>query len=294
MILTWPSPAKLNLFLYITGRRADGYHQLQTLFQFLNYGDKITIKLRKDNKIRLLTPFSNLLIKNNLIIKAARLLQNYCSKIDRANSQKGVDIYLNKRLPIGGGLGGGSSNAATTLLALNYLWQTNIDDNTLIELARQLGADVPLFVTGHSAFAEGIGDQLSLVNPEEKWYLVAHPMINIATKQIFSDPELKRNSAKRSLSSLLQAPYTNDCESIVRKRFPEVEELILWLLEYTPSRLTGTGACVFAEFKTEVAARKVLNRAPEWMQGFVAKGVNQSTLHTFRAGISRYQKPLIQ
>ncbi|PAV02536.1 4-(cytidine 5'-diphospho)-2-C-methyl-D-erythritol kinase [Arsenophonus sp. ENCA] len=289
MTLTWPSPAKLNLFLYITGRRADGYHQLQTLFQFLNYGDEITIKPREDNQIRLLTPFTNLPAENNLIVKAARLLQRYWIEVDRADSHQGADIYVKKRLPTGGGLGGGSSNAATTLIALNHHWQTRIDDNTLAELGRQLGADVPVFVIGHAAFAQGIGDQLLPASPAEKWYLVAHPGINIATQQIFADPELKRNSAKRSLSALLQGPYANDCEPIARKRFPEVEELISWLLEYTSSRLTGTGACVFAEFETEAAARKVLNKAPEWVQGFVAQGVNQSPLHTFRAGISRYR-----
>lgn len=288
MKLTWPSPAKLNLFLYITGRRTDGYHQLQTLFQFLNYGDEIRIEPREDNQIRLLTPFINLPAENNLIVRAARLLQQYCLKINRANNQQGVNIYVNKKLPLGGGLGGGSSNAATTLIVLNHYWQTNIDDNMLAKLARQLGADVPVFVKGHAAFAQGIGNKLVPINPAEKWYLVAHPGINIATQQIFNDLELKRNSIKRPLSELLKGPYANDCEPIARKRFPEVEELISWLLEYTSSRLTGTGACVFAEFETEVAARKVLHKAPEWVQGFVAKGVNHSPLHTFRTGIYRY------
>ncbi|MGP1956192.1 MAG: 4-(cytidine 5'-diphospho)-2-C-methyl-D-erythritol kinase [Arsenophonus sp. NC-PE1-MAG3] len=288
MILTWPSPAKLNLFLYIIGRRADGYHQLQTLFQFLNYSDEITIKPREDNQIRLLTPFINLPEENNLIVKAARLLQRYCLEIDRTDDHQGADIYVNKRLPTGGGLGGASSNAATTLIALNYHWKTHINDNKLADLSRQLGADVPVFVTGHSAFAQDIGDQLFPANPREKWYLVVHPGINIPTKQIFSDPELKRNSEKRLLSTLLQKPFTNDCEPIAIKHFPKVEELISWLLEYTSSRLTGTGACVFAEFETEAAASKVLNKAPEWVQGFVSQGVNQSPLHTFRAGISRY------
>ncbi|MFV9997883.1 MAG: 4-(cytidine 5'-diphospho)-2-C-methyl-D-erythritol kinase [Arsenophonus endosymbiont of Dermacentor nuttalli] len=288
MTLTWPSPAKLNLFLYITGLRADGYHELQTLFQFLNYGDEITITPRAGNEIRLLTPFVNLSAENNLIVKAARLLQHYCREMQCANDHLGADIYVHKILPSGGGLGGGSSNAATTLIALNHHWQTHIDDNTLAKLARQLGADVPVFVKGHAAFAEGIGDKLVPVEPAEKWYLVAHPGLIIPTQQIFTDPQLKRNSPKRSLSALLQGPYANDCESIARKRFPKVEELISWLLEYTTSRLTGTGACVFAEFETEATARKVLNKAPEWMQGFVAQGVNHSPLHTFRAGISRY------
>ncbi|MDT9587325.1 MAG: 4-(cytidine 5'-diphospho)-2-C-methyl-D-erythritol kinase [Candidatus Arsenophonus melophagi] len=287
MILTWPSPGKLNLFLYITGQQDDGYHQLQTMFQFLNYGDEITIESREDNQIRLITPFINLPSENNLIVRAARLLQRYCMEKGGDNNPKGANICINKRISIGGGLGGGSSNAATTLIALNYHWQTAINDNILTELAYQLGADVPVFVKGHAAFAQGIGDQLIPVHPEEKWYLVAHPGINISTKHIFSDPELKRNSVNRSLSTLLKELYTNDCEAIIRKRFPKVEELILWLLQYTSSRLTGTGACVFAEFETEVAARKVLNKAPEWVQGFVAQGVNKSPLHTFRSWISR-------
>ncbi|MGP1931294.1 MAG: 4-(cytidine 5'-diphospho)-2-C-methyl-D-erythritol kinase [Arsenophonus sp. ET-YP4-MAG3] len=288
MILTWPSPAKINLFLYILGRLSNGYHQLQTLFQFLNYGDEIIIKSRKDNQIQLLTQFINLPIESNLIIRAARLLQYYCIKMNYNGDYQGADIYVNKKLPIGGGLGSGSSNAATTLIALNHHWKTNIDDDTLAKLACQLGADIPVFIKGHAAFAEGIGDQLLSINLAEKWYLVVYPKINIATKQIFSDPELKRNSAKRSLVTLLKRPYENDCESIVRKRFPQVERLILWLLEYKLSHLTGTGACVFAEFETEKDARKVLNKAPEWVQGFVALGVNQSPLHKFRSGISKY------
>ncbi|XZQ55508.1 MAG: 4-(cytidine 5'-diphospho)-2-C-methyl-D-erythritol kinase [Arsenophonus sp.] len=288
MILTWPSPAKINLFLYIIGQLDNGYHQLQTLFQFLNYNDEITIKTRKDDQILLHTSFIKLQTKNNLIVKAANLLKQYCIKINRIDNYKGVDIYVNKKLPTGGGLGAGSSNAATTLIALNHHWKTNIDDNTLTKLARHLGADVPVFINGHAAFAEGIGDKLLPVNPEEKWYLVAYPMINISTQQIFSDPELKRNSKKYSLIELLQRPYINDCEIIVKKRFPQVEKLISWLLGYTSSRLTGTGACVFAEFKTEVAANKVLNKTPAWIQGFVAHSVNYSPLHRFRAEISGY------
>ncbi|MGP1931490.1 MAG: 4-(cytidine 5'-diphospho)-2-C-methyl-D-erythritol kinase, partial [Arsenophonus sp. ET-DL12-MAG3] len=282
MILTWPSPAKINLFLYIIGQLDNGYHQLQTLFQFLNYNDEITIKTRKDDQILLHTSFIKLQTKNNLIVKAANLLKQYCIKINRIDNYKGVDIYVNKKLPTGGGLGAGSSNAATTLIALNHHWKANIDDNTLTKLARHLGADVPVFINGHAAFAEGIGDKLLPVNPKEKWYLVVYPMINISTQQIFSDPELKRNSKKYSLIELLQRPYINDCEIIVKKRFPQVEKLISWLLGYTSSRLTGTGACVFAEFKTEVAANKVLNKTPAWIQGFVAHSVNYSPLHRFR------------
>ncbi|MDR0219688.1 MAG: 4-(cytidine 5'-diphospho)-2-C-methyl-D-erythritol kinase [Enterobacteriaceae bacterium] len=297
MTLTWPSPAKLNLFLYITGRRPDGYHELQTLFQFLDYGDEITIAPRQDNQIRLLTPVNGVTHDDNLIVRAARLLQDHLLRRHLANSNEtdrhmiaasvaalhyGADISINKRLPMGGGLGGGSSNAATVLIALNYHWNAGLSDDELAQLGIRLGADVPVFVKGHAAFAEGIGEKLQPACPEEKWFLVAHPGIEISTPAIFTDPELKRDSPIRTLPALLQAPYKNDCEPIARKRFRKVEELLSWLLEYTPSRLTGTGACVFGEFESEASARKVLNQAPEWMQGFVAHGVNISPLHTFR------------
>ncbi|MBD2785920.1 4-(cytidine 5'-diphospho)-2-C-methyl-D-erythritol kinase [Xenorhabdus sp. DI] len=294
MTLTWPSPAKLNLFLYITGQRPDGYHELQTLFQFLDYGDQITISPRQDNQIRLLTPVAGVAHDDNLIVRAARLLQDHLLQkrtLQTRSSQKqitdylGADIRIDKCLPMGGGLGGGSSNAATVLIALNHHWQAHLSDNELAQLGVGLGADVPVFVKGHAAFAEGIGEKLQPASPEEKWFLVAHPGIEIATPTIFTDPELKRNSPIRALGALLQAPFANDCEPIARKRFREVEQLLLWLLEYAPSRLTGTGACVFGEFESEASARKVLNQAPEWMQGFVARGVNISPLHTFRSGI---------
>ncbi|MDE9445571.1 4-(cytidine 5'-diphospho)-2-C-methyl-D-erythritol kinase [Xenorhabdus bovienii] len=291
MTLTWPSPAKLNLFLYITGQRSDGYHELQTLFQFLDYGDEITITPRQDNQIHLLMPVEGVAHDDNLIVRAARLLQNHLlqNQLLQNNSQGtqhlGADIHIDKCLPMGGGLGGGSSNAATVLIALNYHWQANLSDDELAQLGICLGADVPVFVKGHAAFAEGIGEKLRPASPEEKWFLVAHPGIEISTPTIFTDPELKRNSPIRSLPALLQAPFTNDCESIARKRFRKVEQLLSWLLEYAPSRLTGTGACVFGEFESEASARKVLNQSPEWMQGFVAHGVNISPLHTFRSGI---------
>ncbi|MBN5203602.1 4-(cytidine 5'-diphospho)-2-C-methyl-D-erythritol kinase [Serratia marcescens] len=284
MIRQWPSPAKLNLFLYITGRREDGYHLLQTLFQFLDYGDTLTIDPRQDDRIHLLTPVDGVPDEQNLIVRAARLLQRYCDERGLQTAPRGADISIDKRLPMGGGLGGGSSNAATVLVALNELWRCGLGDDQLAELGLSLGADVPVFVRGHAAFAEGIGERLQPAEPQEKWYLVAHPGVGIPTPVIFGDPELKRDTPVRSLSELLQAPYANDCEPIARKRFREVEQLLSWLLEYAPSRLTGTGACVFAEFDTEIAARQVLNRAPEWLCGFVARGVNVSPLHRIRSG----------
>ncbi|EMI5489473.1 4-(cytidine 5'-diphospho)-2-C-methyl-D-erythritol kinase [Providencia stuartii] len=287
MTLTWPSPAKLNLFLYITGRRADGYHELQTLFQFLDYGDEITISTRTDNQINLLTHMEGVEPEQNLIVRAAKLLQHYCHEILKLTHPLGADITIHKILPMGGGIGGGSSNAATVLVALNEHWGTQISDDVLADLGKSLGADVPVFVRGHAAFAEGIGEILTPASPKEKWYLVAHPGIEISTPMIFTDPQLNRNSPKRSLAALLLAPYANDCETIARKRFREVEQLVSWLLQYAPSRLTGTGACVFSEFETQAAALQVLNKAPSWVQGFVAQGVNESPLHRFRAGITR-------
>ncbi|HEN3260476.1 TPA: 4-(cytidine 5'-diphospho)-2-C-methyl-D-erythritol kinase, partial [Yersinia enterocolitica] len=197
---------------------------------------------------------------------------------------RGADISIDKRLPMGGGLGGGSSNAATVLVALNTLWHCGLSDEELAALGLTLGADVPVFVRGHAAFAEGIGEKLHPAEPIEKWYLVVHPGVNIPTPIIFSDPELKRNTPIRPLAALLSAPYANDCEPIARKRFREVEQALSWLLEYAPSRLTGTGACVFAEFDTESSARQVLSIAPEWLHGFVARGVNLSPLHRVRSG----------
>ena len=272
----WPSPAKLNLFLYITGQRPNGYHDLQTLFQFVDYGDSLSFTVRDDSAIVLTTPTDGVADDENLVIRAARLLQSH------AGVSLGAEISLQKRIPMGGGLGGGSSNAATVLIALNTLWNCGYSDTELAQLGIRLGADVPVFVTGHAAFAEGVGEILHPVEPPEKWFLIAHPGVSIPTPVIFGDPELTRNTPKRTVNVLLNTPYANDCEPIARKRFYEVEQLLSWLLEYAPSRLTGTGACVFAEFDTESAARQVLDKMPTWSRGFVAQGVNISPLHHFR------------
>lgn len=278
MMTRWPAPAKLNLFLYITGQRADGYHLLQTLFQFLDYGDTLTIEPRQDGELRLLTPVAGVPDEENLIVRAARLLMQAAADRGQLAPSSGADISIDKRLPMGGGLGGGSSNAATVLVALNHLWNCGFSDDELAALGLQLGADVPVFVRGHAAFAEGVGEVLTPVEPEEKWYLVAHPGVSIPTPVIFRDPELPRTTPVRSISTLLKCEFRNDCEVIARKRFREVDAALSWLLEYAPSRLTGTGACVFAEFDTESAARQVQEQAPEWLQSFVARGVNVSPL----------------
>ncbi|ESS59752.1 4-(cytidine 5'-diphospho)-2-C-methyl-D-erythritol kinase [Enterobacter cloacae S611] len=283
-MMTWPAPAKLNLFLYITGQREDGYHTLQTLFQFLDYGDTLTIEPRRDGKICLLTPVEGVPDEENLIVRAARLLMKRAAATERLAAACGADIAIEKRLPMGGGLGGGSSNAATVLVALNHLWQCGLSVDELAQLGLTLGADVPVFVRGHAAFAEGVGELLTPVDPPEKWYLVAHPGVSIPTPLIFGDPELPRNTPVRSINTLLNCEFGNDCEVIARKRFREVDAALSWLLEYAPSRLTGTGACVFAEFDTESSARQVLEQAPEWLNGFVARGVNLSPLAQTIAG----------
>lgn len=285
MITTWPAPAKLNLFLYITGRRPDGYHNLQTLFQFLDHGDTLEITPDNSDSITLLTPLAGVADEENLIVRAAQALKQAAAARGTLPANAGAQIALEKRLPMGGGLGGGSSDAATVLVALNHLWQTQLSVDELATLGVALGADVPVFVRGHAAFAEGVGEQIQPAEPEEKWYLVAHPGVSIATPDLFRDPELTRNSPIRTLDELLQRPFHNDCEAVARKRFREVDALLSWLLEYAPSRLTGTGACVFAEFNTESDARQMLELAPKWICGFVARGLNISPLQRSLSGL---------
>ena len=269
----WPSPAKLNLFLYITGRRDNGYHELQTLFQFVDFGDDLTVTANRETSSITITPeIPGVATEDNLIWKAATALQQYTS------TTFGADIQLKKVLPMGGGIGGGSSNAATVLVALNHLWQLNLSDNQLAEIGLKLGADVPVFVRGHAAFAEGVGEQLQPANPDEKWYLVVKPQVSIATVDIFTHSELTRNTPKRALSTLLEQEYVNDCEKIVRMLYPEVDKQLSWLLQYAPSRLTGTGSCVFAEFSSKKEAESVLEQLPDTVSAFVARGRNISPL----------------
>ncbi|MEZ8760241.1 4-(cytidine 5'-diphospho)-2-C-methyl-D-erythritol kinase [Vibrio splendidus] len=269
----WPSPAKLNLFLYITGRRDNGYHELQTLFQFVEFGDELTVSANSETSSITITPeIPGVALEDNLIWKAATALQQCTS------TSFGADIELKKVLPMGGGIGGGSSNAATVLVALNYLWQLNLSDDQLAEIGLQLGADVPVFVRGHAAFAEGVGEQLQPANPDEKWYLVVKPQVSIATVDIFTHSELTRNTPKRALATLLEQEYVNDCEKIVRMLYPEVDKQLSWLLQYAPSRLTGTGSCVFAEFSSKKEAESVLEQLPDTVSAFVARGRNISPL----------------
>ncbi|NOI68120.1 4-(cytidine 5'-diphospho)-2-C-methyl-D-erythritol kinase [Vibrio sp. 99-8-1] len=270
----WPSPAKLNLFLYITGQRENGYHDLQTLFQFIDYGDTLTIETNETGHIRIESKIEGLPEQQNLIWQAAKSLQQHSS-----SSNLGANIYLDKRLPMGGGIGGGSSNAATALVALNVLWGINLPKEELAQLGLKLGADVPVFVQGFAAFAEGVGEKLQPVQVEEKVYLVVRPNVSISTADIFNHPDLTRDTPKRPVSTLLSTQYVNDCEKIVRMLYPEVDQQLSWLLQYAPSRLTGTGSCVFAEFDNHYEAEQVLNKLPDNVSAFIAQGRNISPLH---------------
>lgn len=273
------SPAKLNLFLSITGRRADGYHELQTLFQLLDYGDLMQFSARSDGKINLVTIFEGVEPENNLIVRAACLLAEVLNDNDIGAPKPGVDIRIEKILPMGGGLGGGSSNAATTLLALNRLWGSNLSLEQLAELGVQLGADVPIFIAGNSAFAEGVGDRLTPTSLAEAWYLVLDPQVCVSTAEIFSNTQLTRDSAPIKIPALAADCIRNDCQIVVEKLHPEVAKARLWLDQFSAARLTGTGACLFTEFSTEADAQSVFDQIPSDWNGFVAKGVNKSPTH---------------
>lgn len=271
--LTLPSPAKLNLMLHILGRREDGYHELQTLFQFLDYGDEMTFSVRDDAKICLHTEFPGVPHDQNLIVRAAKLLQQH------AACPLGIDIQIKKVLPMGGGIGGGSSNAATTLLALNHLWQLGWDEDRLAALGLSLGADVPVFVRGHAAFAEGVGEILSPEYPEEPWYVVLVPQVSVSTAEIFSHPLLTRNSLPIKVRPVPKGNSRNDCEAVVTELYPDVRKALNLLGKYTEAKLTGTGSCIFGAFPNEADADKVLHLLTETNTGFVAKGSNVSMLH---------------
>jgi 4-diphosphocytidyl-2-C-methyl-D-erythritol kinase len=277
--ITLPSPAKLNLFLHIVGRRPDGYHELQTLFQFLDYGDDLTFTLTPERPgLRLVESVPDVPDEDNLIIRAAKAL------IERSHVEPpGVTIGITKRLPMGGGLGGGSSNAATTLLGLNYLWNLSLSNDQLADIGLTLGADVPVFVRGHAAFGEGIGETLTDANPPEDWFVVIKPACNINTGKIFSEQGLTRNTPRIKIAPAFEGDasrYRNDCEGVVRELYPEVNQSLEWLSKFGPARLTGTGACIFGRFPTESAARIIWESKPSGVTGFVAKGVNVSPLHT--------------
>lgn len=276
--LALPSPAKLNLFLHIVGRRPDGYHELQTLFQFLDYGDELDFTLTPEHPgVRLASPVTGVPDSDNLIIRAANALAEQAQQ-----PLPGVTITIRKQLPMGGGLGGGSSNAATTLLGLNHLWQLGLGADQLADLGLALGADVPVFVRGHAAFGEGVGEKLTEAHPPEDWFVVLKPACNINTGKIFSEQGLTRNTPRIKIAPAFEGDasrYRNDCEDVVRKLYPEVNQSLDWLAQFGPARLTGTGACIFGRFPTESAARIIWESKPSGVTGFVARGVNISPLH---------------
>lgn len=268
----WPAPAKLNLFLHITARRADGYHELQSLFQFVDYADELDFLPRKDGVIRHLDPLPGVDPEQDLIVRAARLLQS------ETGGTVGCDITLRKRLPMGGGLGGGSSDAATTLVALNRLWCCALGVDALAALGLRLGADVPVFVRGVAAWAEGVGERLTPVNPPEPWYLVLVPDVHIATVSVFSHPGLTRNCKPIKIADFLQGRGYNVCENVVRELHAPVAAALDWLSRRGEARMTGTGACCFAPFAGREQAEAVYRQLPEGWRGFVARGANRSPL----------------
>lgn len=269
----WPAPAKLNLFLHINGRRSDGYHELQTLFQFVDCCDQLDFRVTDTPELILHSTMSAVVADNdNLILRAAKSLQQ------ATGFNGGAEIWLDKRLPMGGGLGGGSSDAATTLVALNRLWNTQLSHDELAAIGLKLGADIPVFIHGFAAFAQGVGERLQAINPAELWYLVIAPDAHVSTAAVFQDPLLPRNTPKLGIDTLLSQPWANDCQELVVSKYPQVAKALGWLLEYAPSRMTGTGACVFGEFSSQQQALAALAKLPSDMQGFVAKGMNISPL----------------
>ena len=286
--MRWPAPAKLNLFLRVTGRRADGRHDLQTVFQLLDFGDEVEIVPRRDSAIVLLDPPPGLEPESELSVRAAELLR---ARAPRA-ARMGVSIRLVKRIPQGAGLGGGSSNAATTLVALNRIWEAGLDDDRLADLGLELGADVPVFVGGRSGWAEGVGERLRPLPLPPLWYLVVHPRVFVSTAAVFGDPGLTRDSPPLKMPApsagrpvdvaALLAAAGNDCEPVVRRRHPAVGELVEWLRQRTEredwARMTGTGSAAFGVFRGEEPARRAMRELPDGWDGWVARGVAESAL----------------
>jgi len=268
----WPAPAKLNLFLHINGRRADGYHDLQTMFQLLDWGDEIGIEVTDDPRIERIEGPADIDPATDLAVRAALALQ-------RANgARQGARIRVRKRVPVGGGLGGGSSDAATVLLVLNRLWGTSLTPAELASLGLALGSDVPIFVHGSSAWAEGRGEKLTPLELPEAWYLVVHPGVAVATAEIFQAPELTRNSPIITIRALSPGQTRNDCEPVVRSRYPAVAAALDWLGARATARLSGTGSCVFASFASAADAERVAARVPDEWSARVARGLDRSPL----------------
>jgi 4-diphosphocytidyl-2-C-methyl-D-erythritol kinase len=269
----WPAPAKLNLFLHVVGRRPDGYHELQTLFQIVDLCDRIAIDVRDDTRIERPEGPEGVPAEDDLTVRAARALQK------ATDVRRGATLRVRKHIPVGGGLGGGSSDAATVLLALNDLWGTSLSVDELAALGLELGADVPLFVRGATAWGEGRGERLTPVELPETWYLIVHPGVEVSTRQVFAAPELTRNSPLITMRAFRESGGRNDCEPVVRAAFPAVGEALDWLGRHAPARLTGTGACVFAAFDRAIDAERVAARVPDAWRAFVARGLARSPVH---------------
>jgi len=273
-MVSYPAPAKLNLFLHVVGRRPDGYHLLQTLFRFLDYGDTLVIEPRRDGVIALAQPLPGVPVESDLCYRAATLLR------DHTGCRLGADIALTKRLPMGGGLGGGSSDAATVLMALNRLWRLDLPRQELQSLGLRLGADVPVFVFGRSAFAEGVGEQLRPVALAPASYVVLIPPVQVATAAIFSHPGLTRNTPEMKIPPLSEGCGHNDLEPVAVAAYPVIGECLRWLGQYGDARMTGSGACVFAAFADRAQAEQVFAQRPEEMQGFVADGLDVHPMYS--------------
>ncbi|HCU88591.1 MAG TPA: 4-(cytidine 5'-diphospho)-2-C-methyl-D-erythritol kinase [Gammaproteobacteria bacterium] len=268
----WPAPAKINLFLHIIGRRSDGYHLLQTHFQFLDYGDHLDFSITHDGQITRVNDLADIPVDKDLVVRAARLLQPF------AKGNVGVSIFLDKRLPSGGGLGGGSSDAATTLVALNELWEIDLAQDELAEIGLQLGADIPVFIHGQAAWAEGVGEHLIPLDAPEGPVLVVHAGGLVSTSEVFSHPELTRDTPAIKIHDLASVTLVNDCEDVTRRLHPEVGRVLDWLGQYADARMSGTGASIFAAFESISQALSVVERMPEPWAWFVAERRNTSPL----------------
>lgn len=268
----WPAPAKLNLFLHVVGRRSDGYHLLQTVFRFLDHGDTLRCERRTDGRIVRAEPLPGVAPASDLVVRAAEALR------DATGASAGVTLHLDKRLPMGGGLGGGSSDAATTLIALNRLWHTGLDSPRLQAIGLRLGADVPIFIHGRSAFAEGVGERFSEVLLPPAWYLVLVPAVSVPTPEIFRSPLLRRDTPAVSARDWRPGEGRNDLEPVACSLFPEVERHLAWLRTYGNARMSGSGACCFVDFASEAPARAALAALPAGMRGFVARGIDRHPL----------------
>ena len=277
----WPAPAKLNLFLHVVGRRSDGYHLLQTLFQLVDLADTISIAVRSDGKIERAGVSYGVAAEDDLAVRAARALKS------ASGATLGASLRVSKRIPLGGGLGGGSTDAATVLLALNSLWGCGLSLDELAALGLPLGADVPVFVQGSSAWAEGVGERLTPVELPAAWYVIIHPGVAVGTAGIFQSPELTRNSPLITIRAFFESGGRNDCEPVVRAQAPAVAEALAWLGRFAPARLTGTGACVFAACATAIDAERLAARVPDCWTSYVARGLNRSPLHELLAPARR-------